>query len=65
MGFFLPIYPKFNTNRGKVGGRLGIHPDGNKPGTLGCIGITEENTKSFYDAIRLVPINVKLTLQVK
>jgi len=65
MGFFLPIYPKFNTNRGKVGGRLGIHPDGNKPGTLGCIGITDANTKKFYNAIKLVPVNVKLTLHVK
>ena len=65
MGFFLPIYPKFNTNRGKTGGRLGIHPDGNKPGTLGCIGITNENTKDFHDAIKLVPVNMPLILQVK
>ena len=64
-GFFLPIYPKFNTNRGKVGGRLGIHPDGNKPGTLGCIGITDANTKSFHDAIKMTPIKIKLTLLVR
>jgi len=65
LGFFVPIYPKFNTNRGKSGGRLGIHPDGNKPGTLGCIGITEANSKSFHDAIRLTAPSAKLTLQVK
>ncbi len=65
MGFFIPIYPKFNTNRGKTGGRLGIHPDGNKPGTLGCIGITDANSKNFHDAIRLTAPSAKLTLQVK
>ncbi len=65
MGFFVPIYPKFNTNRGKTGGRLGIHPDGNKPGTLGCIGITDANSKGFHDAIRATAPNVKLTLHVK
>ncbi len=65
MGFFVPIYPKFNTNRGKTGGRLGIHPDGNKPGTLGCIGITDANAKGFHDAVRVTAPNVKLTLHVK
>ena len=64
-GFFVPIYPKFQTNRGKSGGRLGIHPDGNKPGTLGCIGITDANAKSFHDAIALTPPGAKLILQVK
>ncbi len=64
MGFFVPIFPKFKTNRGKSGGRLGIHPDGNKPGTLGCIGITDSTTKSFHDAIRLTSPSSKLTLQV-
>lgn len=64
-GFFVPIYPKFETNRGKVGGRLGIHPDGNKPGTLGCIGLTSANAKSFHDAIRLTSPSIKLILQVK
>lgn len=58
-GFFAPIYPKFKTNRGKSGGRLGIHPDGNKPGTLGCIGITDSNTKSFHDAIASTTPGIK------
>jgi hypothetical protein len=65
MGFFVPIYPTFNTNRGKTGGRLGIHPDGNKRGTLGCIGITDASAKSFHDAIKLTSPNAKLTLEVK
>lgn len=65
LGFFVPIYPKFDTNRGKSGGRLGIHPDGNVPGTLGCIGISDSNSKNFHDAIRLTAPSTKLTLLVK
>lgn len=65
MGFFVPIYPKFATSRGKSGGRLGIHPDGNVPGTLGCIGITDINAKSFHNAIKQTAPSIKLTLQVK
>lgn len=64
-GFFVPIYPKFQTDRGKSGGRLGIHPDGNKPGTLGCIGITDANTKSFHDAIASTAPASTLIVQVK
>ena len=64
-GFFVPIYPRFNTTRGKSGGRLGIHPDGNKPGTLGCIGITGQSAKSFHDAIRITAPGANLILLVK
>lgn len=64
-GFFVPIYPKFETTRGKTGGRLGIHPDGNKPGTLGCVGITDTNAKSFHDAMKMTSPSSILTLQVK
>lgn len=35
IAFWIPIDPQFQTNR--TG--LGIHPDGNVKGTLGCIGI--------------------------
>lgn len=63
-GFFLPIYPKFNTNRG-TNGRLGIHPDGNKPGTEGCIGLQDGNTRPFYDAIISIPVTTRLTLEVR
>lgn len=31
---------------------LGIHPDGNLPGTEGCIGITDPNTKDLYDLLK-------------
>ncbi|GBR72798.1 hypothetical protein NO1_0267 [Candidatus Termititenax aidoneus] len=34
-GFFLPLVPKFETDRTE----LGIHPDGGVPGTLGCVGL--------------------------
>jgi hypothetical protein len=64
-GFFVPIYPKFQTHRGRSGGRLGIHPDGNKPGTLGCVGITDRNARSFHDAIASTSPAAKLVLQVK
>jgi hypothetical protein len=33
--WFCPIEPMFKTDRSG----LGIHPDGNLPGTLGCIGV--------------------------
>lgn len=40
-GFFISLMPKFKTSRGSVeNGRFGIHPDGGKPGTHGCIGLT-------------------------
>lgn len=29
---------------------LGIHPDGNTLGTQGCIGISDSDTKKWYDA---------------
>lgn len=38
-GWFMPLIPQFKTHR--TG--LGVHPDGNVPGTLGCIGITERD----------------------
>ena len=30
---------------------LGIHPDGNVPGTQGCIGIVEKDTRSLFDLL--------------
>lgn len=65
MGFFVPIHPRFQTNRVKTGGRLGIHPDGNKPGTLGCIGITDANARSFHNAVKQTAPSTRLTLLVK
>jgi hypothetical protein len=37
--WWCPIEPMFKTERTS----LGIHPDGNVKGTLGCIGINETN----------------------
>ncbi|WP_138631398.1 hypothetical protein [Pseudoalteromonas spongiae] len=44
--WFQVIDPQFSTERNN----LGIHPDGNKSGTLGCIGLLNANTKEWYDA---------------
>lgn len=35
LNFFIPLNPLFDTHRSG----FGIHPDGNTPGTLGCIGL--------------------------
>lgn len=59
-GYFVPITPKFQTHR--TG--LGIHPDGNVPGTEGCIGLTSDST-GFYDRLCRTSPNAELTLQVK
>jgi hypothetical protein len=61
-GFFIPIYPQFETFRGQ-NGRLGIHPDGSVKGTKGCIGI-RSNAKTFYDVIAATATDSKLTLEV-
>jgi len=45
--WFAPLTPQFKTERTS----LGVHPDGNVPGTLGCIGIQEKDTKSLMTAI--------------
>jgi hypothetical protein len=33
-------------------GNLGIHPDGNVPGTQGCIGVTKNNTRDLFELLR-------------
>ncbi|MEJ2046069.1 MAG: hypothetical protein P8X74_22950 [Reinekea sp.] len=62
-GFFIPIYPQFETDRGRKGGRLGIHPDGNIPGTEGCIGL-KASTKAFYDVIGSTAPSAIISLKV-
>ena len=42
--WFIPIVPDFDTGRNK----LGIHPDGGKGGTLGCIGLRGADTERFW-----------------
>lgn len=54
------IDPQFSTDRSN----LGIHPDGNKLGTLGCIGLFEANTKPWYDAFKSVKSGEYTVLQV-
>ena len=44
IAFWIKLYPQFETNR--IG--LGIHPDGNIKGTLGCIGIHPDYAEIFY-----------------
>lgn len=45
--WFASIVPKFTTSRTE----LGIHPDGGVPGTLGCIGVLE-NDSLVYAILR-------------
>lgn len=47
LGYFVPLTP--DEVIGRTG--LGIHPDGNVPGTLGCIGITADS-ESFYRRVQ-------------
>ena len=43
VGFFIPIEHATDSSRSG----LGIHPDGNDPGTLGCIGIAPTDAAAF------------------
>ena len=45
-------------------GNLGIHPEGGATGTLGCIGITEDDTRPLFDDIKAVMHN-PITVEVK
>lgn len=49
VGFCFPIIPCFQTSRSS----LLIHPDGNKPGTKGCIGINSDafGLNDFYKTL--------------
>jgi hypothetical protein len=42
--FFIPLDPKFQTDRDGIG----IHPDGNVPGTEGCIGLQKADFEDFW-----------------
>jgi hypothetical protein len=43
--WFIPLEPQFGTSRHG----FGIHPDGNVPGTLGCIGLNASDAGSFWN----------------
>ena len=45
--FSFPITPNFKTDR--FG--LAVHPDGNKPGTEGCIGVKDANTSPLWKSL--------------
>ncbi len=59
-GFFVPLYPKFKESRDG----FGVHPDGNDPGTEGCIGISK-NAKKFHDEMAKIAPGKSLTLRVR
>ena len=44
-GWFLPLTPRFSTSRHG----FGIHPDGNLPGTKGCVGLQGADIKKSWD----------------
>ena len=46
--WFTRLHPAFSTPR--TG--LGIHPDGNLPGTEGCIGLKNFDTSSVYSSLK-------------
>jgi hypothetical protein len=57
-GYFVPLTPHFSTTRTGIG----IHPDGNVPGTQGCIGI-KNSASTFYNAIASTSPSAVITLQ--
>ncbi|MCA8909559.1 MAG: hypothetical protein KDA64_16960 [Rhodospirillaceae bacterium] len=45
-------------------GNLGIHPEGGAAGTLGCIGITDGDTRPLFDEIKAV-MHESIEVEVK
>ncbi len=50
--WFIPLEPSFSTTRSG----FGIHPDGNVPGTLGCIGFASTDANSFWKRWTATPL---------
>ena len=46
-------------------GNLGIHPDGNVPGTKGCIGVVDNDTKPLFDKLKQLNASASVTVLVK
>ena len=46
-------------------GDLGVHPDGNVPGTMGCIGIADDDTKPLFYKLRQLNNETEITVLVK
>lgn len=59
-GWFIPLTPKFSTNRHG----FGIHPDGNLPGTKGCVGLVTADIKKFWDKWLKTPMSSRPKLLV-
>ena len=57
-GWYLPLVPKFSTSRHG----FGIHPDGNLPGTKGCLGLQGKDIWRFWDKWNRTPMNMRPTL---
>jgi hypothetical protein len=60
--WFIPIKPNFQTSRSG----FGIHPDGNVPGTEGCIGLRGKDASKFWEkwnsiALDLLPATLTVT----
>jgi len=53
--WFIPIEPQFATSRDG----FGIHPDGNIPGTKGCIGLPANEAGSFWTRWVNTPLNAR------
>ncbi len=65
-GWFLPLSPTFSTIRHG----FGIHPDGNLPGTKGCIGLQDKDIKKFWDKwvktpLKMRPSSLLVTTKIK
>ncbi|MDP2522061.1 L,D-transpeptidase [Neptunomonas phycophila] len=56
-GWFIPLEAKFNTSR--FG--FGIHPDGNLPGTKGCLGLQGDDIDKFFSKWLTTPLTSRPT----
>lgn len=59
LGWMQAMRPTFTTPRTD----LGIHPDGNVPGTEGCIGLNAANTRPWYEAFRSVSDSIRIEVR--
>lgn len=56
-GWFLPLVAKFSTTRHG----FGIHPDGNLPGTKGCVGLQGKDVRRFWSKWTKTPMDMRPT----
>ena len=55
--WFIPLEPKFATPRQG----LGIHADGNVPGTQGCVGLRGQDASRFWTKWQSTPMGSRPT----